>query len=67
MEDFKKEVIRVRNQFAHSVLDTDENGREFFRNKSEGITFDSEFCKKIRKDINKHKKNLDLLIDQLKI
>lgn len=66
MEDFKKEVIRVRNQFAHSVLDIDENGREFFRNKSEGTTFDSELCKKIRKDIVKHKWNLDLLIDQLK-
>lgn len=65
MEDFKKEVIKVRNQFAHAVLDIDENGREFFRNKSEGITFDAEICKKIRGDINKHKENLDRLIEQL--
>ncbi|MEQ9440946.1 MAG: hypothetical protein RIG62_18010 [Cyclobacteriaceae bacterium] len=66
MDDFKKEVIKVRNQFAHAVLDKDENGREFFRNKSEGVTFDDELCKKIRTDINKHKENLDSLIAKLK-
>jgi CheY-like chemotaxis protein len=65
IEDFKKEIIRVRNQFAHAVLDQDENGREFFRNKSEGVTFDDELCKKIRMDINKHKLNLEHLIEQL--
>jgi CheY-like chemotaxis protein len=64
--DFKTEIINIRNQFAHAVLDIDENGREFFRNKSEGITFDDELCKKIRTDINKHKGNLDRLIEQLK-
>ncbi len=66
IDDFKSEIINIRNQFAHAVLDIDENGREFFRNKSEGITFNDEMCKKIRLDINKHKYNLDQLIEQLK-
>lgn len=66
INDFKTEIIKTRNQFAHAVLDMDENGREFFRNKSEGITFDDGLCKKIRNDINKHKINLDKLIEQLK-
>ena len=65
MEDFKTEIIKVRNQFAHAVLDIDENGREFFRNKSEGITFDDQLCKKIRLDIMKHKSNLDELLIQI--
>ena len=66
IDDFKREVINIRNQFAHAVLDIDKNGREFFRNKSEGITFDDELCKKIRIDINKHKENLDRLVEYLK-
>lgn len=66
ISEFKAEIINIRNQFAHAVLDTDENGREFFRNKAEGITFNDELCKKIRSDINKHKINLDELIKKLK-
>ena len=65
INDFKAEIINIRNQFAHAVLDIDENGREFFRNKAEGITFDDELCKKIRSNINKHKINLDKLIEKL--
>ena len=65
ISDFTEEIIKIRNQFAHAVLDIDKNGREFFRNKSEGITFDDNLCKKIRKDINKHKLNLDRLIEEL--
>jgi len=66
ISEYKAEIINIRNQFAHAVLDIDENGREFFRNKAEGITFDDELCKKIRNDINKHKINLDKLIEELK-
>lgn len=66
MKDFKKEVINIRNQFAHAILDIDENGREFFRNKSEGVTFDDELCKSIRLNINKHKIHLDNLMEHLK-
>jgi hypothetical protein len=66
ISEFKAEIINIRNQFAHAVIDTDENGREFFRNKAEGITFNDELCKKIRSDINKHKINLDELIKKLR-
>lgn len=60
--EYKKEIINVRNQFAHAVLMKDEQtGREYFKNKSEGITFDEDFCRNIRKNINKHKGNLDNL------
>ena len=66
IEEYKTEIINTRNQFAHAVLDIDENGREFFRNKADGITFDDNMCKKIRWDINKHKENLENLIVKLK-
>ena len=63
--DFKTEVISIRNKFAHAVLETDENGREFFFNKNDQLDFDSDLCKKIRRDILKHKKNLDDLENAL--
>lgn len=66
IDEFNTEIIKIRNQFAHAVLDIDENGREFFRNKTDGVTFDDKMCKKIRLDINKHKENLDQMIEQLK-
>lgn len=60
--DYKTEIINVRNQFAHAVLEKNEqDGREYFKNKSEGVTFDEAFCRNIRKNINKHKQNLDNL------
>jgi CheY-like chemotaxis protein len=57
--DFKKDVISIRNQFAHAVLAVNEDGREYFKNKSGDRDFNSEFCKEIRQNIIKHKKNLD--------
>lgn len=69
-DDYKKEIIKVRNDFAHVVLDEekDENGkviRKFFKDKKDGITFDTNYCKTIRLNINKHKKNLDKLEQKL--
>ncbi len=61
IEDFKQSIIKIRNQFAHSVLEVNAEGIEIFRNKSEDITFDAELCKQIRLDIIKHKENLDKL------
>lgn len=61
IDDFKREVITIRNQFAHAVLEVDLDGREYFKNKSNDQTFDSDFCKQIRRDIIKHKGNLDSL------
>ena len=66
IEDFKNSVIKIRNQFAHSVLEKDASGKEYFRNKSEEIIFDETLCKKIREDIIKHKINLDEIKEKLK-
>lgn len=65
IEDFKNSVIKVRNQFAHAILEQDEAGNDIFRNKSEDIIFNDELCKKIRENIIEHKSNLDGLKKQL--
>ncbi|MDR0605471.1 MAG: hypothetical protein LBG80_14325 [Bacteroidales bacterium] len=62
ISDFKKEIIKVRNDFAHAVLVKDEEtGREYFKHGEDGLTFDETFCETIRKNIIKHKQNLDNL------
>ena len=58
--DYKTEIITIRNNFSHAILEKDEKtGREYFKHGEDGITFDEDFCKTIRKNINKHKQNLD--------
>ena len=64
--DYKNELISIRNKFAHAVLLKDENGREYFQSGVDGMTFDEGLCKTIRKNINKHKSNLDELGNILK-
>jgi CheY-like chemotaxis protein len=64
-KDYQDEIISTRNKFAHAELEIDKNGREFFKYKKDGITFDEAYCKIIRKNIIKHKKNLDLLKNEL--
>lgn len=60
--DYKTEVITIRNKFAHAVLEKDaQTGREYFKYGKEGITFNEDFCETIRRNINKHKRNLDNL------
>jgi len=60
IDDFKKEIIKVRNDFAHAVLMKDiKTSREYFKDKNEGIDFNEDKCKEIRKNIIKHKANLD--------
>lgn len=59
--DFKKEIIKVRNDFAHAVYKKDENGREYFEDQKDGMDFTEERCKEIRSNIIKHKKNIDNL------
>lgn len=61
MTDYDSEINSIRNKFAHAVLEKDENGREFFKHKEEGIDFNEELCKVIRQSIIKHKSNLDKL------
>jgi CheY-like chemotaxis protein len=60
--EYEKEIIKTRNEFAHAVLKKDEEtGREYFQHGKSGTPFDEERCKTIRKDINKHKRNLENL------
>lgn len=60
--DFKNEIIKVRNDFAHAVLVKDEKtGREYFKDKNNDVCFNEEKCVEIRKNILKHKGNLDEL------
>jgi hypothetical protein len=56
--DFEKEIISIRNQFAHAILHKDEQGREYFKHGKSGLVFNEDLCKKIRMDIIKHRQNL---------
>lgn len=58
IDDFKREIIQVRNRFAHSKLMEDESGRQFFMVKNEAIPFDENACRDIRKQILKHANNI---------
>lgn len=54
LSDYTKQIITVRNQFAHAVLESETNT---FRTRN-GIIFNDEECVNIRRNINKHIKNL---------
>ena len=59
-EQYKTDIITIRNKFAHAILKKEEEtGREFFEYKADGITFNDELCKKIRININKYKEKID--------
>jgi len=62
--EYEAEIIKTRNLFAHVTLqedkDTDGNLiKKYF--KKDGEPYDAEYCRKIRKNINKHKENLKRL------
>lgn len=61
LNDYENEIISIRNKFAHAVLKVDKDGREYFENRKEGIDFNNDFCNQIRKNIIKHKENLEEL------
>lgn len=63
--EYDSEINSIRNKFAHSVLEKDENGREFFKHQEDGIDFNEELCKVIRENIVKHKSNLDELKERV--
>jgi CheY-like chemotaxis protein len=58
-DKYKEEVSTLRNKFAHAILETDETGRQYFKSGEDGITFNEDLCRTIRKNINKHRKNID--------
>lgn len=66
--EYEEEIIKIRNLFAHVTLqeDKDEDGnliKKYF--KKDGEPYDAEYCKNIRKNINKHKENLKKLEEKL--
>ncbi|MCU4158399.1 response regulator [Carboxylicivirga sp. A043] len=63
--EYDSEINSIRNKFAHAVLEKDENGREFFKHKEDGIDFNEDLCKVIRENIVKHKSNLDELKERI--
>lgn len=62
INDFRINIIKIRNEFAHAVFVKDEEtGREYFKDKKDGIDFNEDKCKDIRRNINIQKGNLDNL------
>jgi len=64
-KDYNQEIISIRNLFAHAELLIDENGRKYF--KKDDTTFNAIYCKQIRQNINKHKRNLEQLKNKLEV
>ncbi|KGL58945.1 response regulator [Polaribacter sp. Hel1_85] len=65
-EDYIKEIINIRNQFAHAELMKDEDGNEYFKVKNEEVYFDKGLCRDIRKNINKHTQNISNIENKIK-
>jgi len=63
-----KQVIDVRNKFAHSKAE-EVDGKFVLKGQygKEDFTFDSDSCIEIRKNLIQHKENFDSLIDYFKI
>lgn len=64
-EDYSKEIILIRNQFAHAELMKNEDGKEYFKVKGEEVYFDENLCREIRKNILKHVNNISGLESKL--
>lgn len=58
---FREEVIQIRNQFAHAILD---ETNSVFQTRN-GIVFNDESCQKLRKDIKKYKALIDELNNKI--
>lgn len=64
-EDYSKEIILIRNKFAHAELMKNEDGKEYFKVKGEEVYFDENLCREIRKNILKHVNNISGLESKL--
>lgn len=64
MADYEKEIILIRNKFAHAELIKD-GARQYFKDRRNGLDFNEDFCKKVREDLLKHKGNIDSLNSEL--
>lgn len=65
-DSYINEIILIRNQFAHSELIKDDQGREYFKVKGEEIYFDKDLCRSIRKNINAHFINISRIENMIK-
>lgn len=68
--EYKKEIINVRNKFAHAKLEEEKDSdgkivRKYFKHGDDGIDFDADYCKSIRSNIRKHKDNLNKVSKKL--
>jgi hypothetical protein len=63
INEYKEEVINLRNKFAHAKLMIAEGGEKYFENKTENIKFNSQLCKMIRSNIIKHDKHIKNIED----
>ncbi len=64
-QDYLKEVINIRNMFAHVAPSIDEKGQKVLKNKKGDFIFTDENCKNIRESLRKHASNLQKLKDTL--
>lgn len=64
MASYEKEIILIRNKFAHAEL-IDDGERQYFRDRKNGLDFNEDFCQKVREDLLKHKGNIDNLNSEL--
>ena len=63
-ESYNDDINKIRNRFAHAVLEKNPiTGREFF--KQGDLTFDESLCKTIRKNILKHDAKLKVLAQKI--
>ncbi len=62
---YNDEVILIRNQFAHSELKKNEQGKEYFKVKGEEVYFDKDLCKKIRRDLNDYIKKINAIENKI--
>ncbi len=62
---YNDEVILIRNQFAHSELKKNDEGKEYFKVKGEEVYFDKDLCKKIRRDLNDYINKISALENKI--
>ncbi|MBN8705276.1 MAG: response regulator [Bacteroidetes bacterium] len=63
--EYETEINSIRNKFAHAILLQRPDGKVYFKHGDSGLEFNEDLCKKIRKDINKHKGNIEELKNKI--
>ncbi|MFJ1472712.1 response regulator [Capnocytophaga cynodegmi] len=65
-ESYSEEIIWHRNQFAHTEIHIDDNGKKYFKIKdNDELIFDENLCRTIRRNISKHKRSIEELAKKL--